>query len=626
MDGFVQVWTEGDGDPGYPDAQNKFSPSYAGFDIDGFYEAASNASLDVHQVIQNRPWFLAHDNKTQAEWKPLENADIHNLSAIVNPASYTGIAAHAFQVAARYGGVPVASPSLLQLGPGQKPRSGLGLLKHIEILNEPNGWWRGREGYMKPYEIAAMLSAVYDAHESTLGGPGLGIKAADKDVQVVMPGVTGTSRRNLDIVRMIRLWAQSERTDGRFPADVLNFHGYSTDDQADPGDATPEQAHMLEGLRELVSWRDTFEPQMQLWLTEFGYDTAQGSPDRAKAYAQYSAEQVQAMWLVRGFMLASIARVDRAHIYMLRNVNDRGGTKFETCGLTSSKQTQWQPKLSFYWVSTITNLLGHMQIVNHTIDNTSKLYVAEFAAADTDEAAMKTASANSDSAPQAASHAFVVWLGTATGGHMSYTLRFQIDDDRSKNRHASASSITVVRLVANSTIGNQSLATTSPDTSGKGAVKLPLVITEEPVLVLIGQQPEPESGPVPPIDAPIPYSCKRRDGSTLGPGLFCDNNSTKSPLGSYRVCPSGVAEECPNGAICEQASDGVIHCADNPRSPCTGKEPGLYCDTTQTKPARGWPDGYVACPADAMFLCRSSTPHCAQNGTTVACLARNTTL
>lgn len=263
--------------------------------------------------MQNRPWFLAHGNKTQAEWKPIANAKIHNLSAIIDAHSYAGISSHAFQVAARYGSVPVASAGLLQLGEGQAPVSGLGLLKHIEILNEPNGWWRGREGFMKPFEIAAMLSAVFDGHEGSMG-PGIGIKSADKAVQVVMPGVTGTSRRNLDIVRMIRLWAQAMRTDGQFPADVLNFHGYSTDNQADPGDNTPEQAHMLEGLKELVAWRDLYEPRMELWLTEFGYDTAQGSPDRAKAYAQYSADQVQAMWLVRGFMLASIARVDRAHI------------------------------------------------------------------------------------------------------------------------------------------------------------------------------------------------------------------------------------------------------------------------------------------------------------------------
>jgi hypothetical protein len=141
---------------------------------------------------------------------------------------------------------------------------------------------------MKPYEIAAMLSATFDAHEGRLG-PGLGIKAIDKGMQVVMPGVTGTGHRNLDIVRMIRLWAQSERTDQRFPADVLNFHGYSTDNQANPGDVGPEGANMSAGLAALVAWRDEYEPALEVWLTEFGFDVAQGSPDRAKQYGPFSA-------------------------------------------------------------------------------------------------------------------------------------------------------------------------------------------------------------------------------------------------------------------------------------------------------------------------------------------------
>ena len=234
------VWTEGQGDPGWPHALTKFEPSYSAFEIDTFYRSAANASLDVHQVIQNRPWFLSHGNKTQVEWKPIVNHQIHNLSAIVDPASYVAIAAHAYQVAARYGSVKVPSQAMLQLGAGQAPLSGLGILKHIEILNEPNGWWRGREGFMKPFEIAAMLSATYDAHEGRLlrsastSAPskvrgvdaGIGIKTIDPSMQVVMPGVTGTGHRNLDIVRMIRLWAQSERSDKQFPADVLNFHGY----------------------------------------------------------------------------------------------------------------------------------------------------------------------------------------------------------------------------------------------------------------------------------------------------------------------------------------------------------------------------------------------------------------
>eukprot|EP01047_Picozoa_sp_COSAG01_P033426 COSAG01_NODE_2460_length_7655_cov_15.411858_3_plen_610_part_00 len=311
------VWTEGQGDPGFPNARNKFEPSYSSFEIDRFYQAAANASLDVHQVIQNRPWFLSNGNKTEEEWKPIEDELIHNLTAIVDPHSYGGIAGHAFQVAARYGAKSVP-PQLLQIAEGQPRLSGLAVLKHIEILNEPNGWWRGREGFMKPFEIAAMLSAVYDAHEGSLSdfrAGGIGIKTVDSSMQVVMPGVTGTSRRNLDIVRMIRLWAQSERKDGKFPADVLNFHGYSTDLQANPGDQGPEGANMTAGLRELVAWRDTYEPNMEVWLTEFGYDTSQGSPNRAKQYASYSAEEVQGMWLVRGFMLGVAAGLDVSTVF-----------------------------------------------------------------------------------------------------------------------------------------------------------------------------------------------------------------------------------------------------------------------------------------------------------------------
>jgi hypothetical protein len=40
------IWTEGAGDPGFPHALNKFEPSYSSFEIDTFYQAAANASLD----------------------------------------------------------------------------------------------------------------------------------------------------------------------------------------------------------------------------------------------------------------------------------------------------------------------------------------------------------------------------------------------------------------------------------------------------------------------------------------------------------------------------------------------------------------------------------------------------
>lgn len=78
-------------------------------------------------------------------------------------------------------------------------------------------------------QIAAMASAAYDGHEQSMGA-GVGAKNADKGFKVILAAVTGTGRRNLDYMRMISLWGKAFRKDQRFPADVLNFHGYGASD------------------------------------------------------------------------------------------------------------------------------------------------------------------------------------------------------------------------------------------------------------------------------------------------------------------------------------------------------------------------------------------------------------
>lgn len=75
-----------------------------------------------------------------------------------------------------------------------------------------------------------------------------------------------------------------------------------------------------------------------MWLTEFGYDTSPRSPNLAPAYGSFDAEDVQGMWLIRTYMYLAAARIDRAHMFMLANVVDDGGTKFQTSGLTQDKE------------------------------------------------------------------------------------------------------------------------------------------------------------------------------------------------------------------------------------------------------------------------------------------------
>ena len=289
-------------------------------------------------------------------------------------------------------------------------------------------------------------------------------------------------------------------------------------------------------------------------------------------------------------MLGAAAGLDRAHIYMLRNVNDKGGGKFETCGLTSSKATQWQPKLSFYYTATILSLLGHTRFskLNRGADD---VYIAEF---DSDSVELLRQGQ--------ASRVWVVWIGSQSNAKKQIAI---------PGLSPGSLPVTLVELVDNSTTGQQRALSAEMD----GMISIHA--SEKPVLVLLGVSPSPISGPVPPIDAPVPFVCKRRDGSALGPGLFCNGNAT-SPSGHYHVCPSDAQKVCPNGGLCEQQGNDIT-CKPNPQSQCNGKATGLYCSTV-AKPSPAWPDGYVECPGSQAFYCPTMSPHCVQNGTDVSCV------
>jgi len=66
---------------------------------------------------------------------------------------------------------------------------------------------------------------------------------------------------------------------------------------------------------------------LEVWLTEYGWDTNPHSVLAALPYGAYSAQHVQGMWLIRGFLAGLAAGLDRMHIFMLRDVNDNGYTK-----------------------------------------------------------------------------------------------------------------------------------------------------------------------------------------------------------------------------------------------------------------------------------------------------------
>ena len=441
---------------------------------------------------------------------------------------------------------------------------------------------------MTPVEQAALLSATWDGHEGRVGiNPTMiGAKTADPSLKVSMGGLSGATQVALDNVAVMRLWFQANRKDKKFAADILNFHFYCNDDQTSKG-ASPEECKFERVMRALTTWRDANEPSLQVWLTEFGYDTSSYSPNLAPAYAHFDAQDVQGMWLIRSYMYMSIARIDRAHMFMLADSHDDGGQKFQTSGLTTAQTSNYNPKKSWYHVSTMSKLLRHTRFAGEVspVSGGSDARIANF-----------TRDAGSAKGPATV---LVAWLGSKTGASSSTTI----------DVGAAATRAVLVALSGNSTNGIQSALAISGG-------KITLTVTEMPSFIILGEgaTPQPSTGPVPPVDPPVAPAC-----ADLPRGLHCTGTGTYN--GSYIICPGGEAGSCTGGDTCVQTSAGVVDCGPNPASLCASKPHGLFCDPAAKKP--GWPDGYVECPKLEVMYCPMATSVCVQKGETVECHAKS---
>lgn len=338
------------------DRKVRFQPSAAAggnsWFFDDYYAKLKSKGVTVCPVVWQSPEGIVVPTPKSKEAKPIApGADSED------PASYRSHAEHFFQYAARYGSRKVED-KLLVLAEGQPRKSGLNLLRYLENWNEPDKTWEERAGRFHPYELAALSSADYDGHQGLMGKTA-GVKNADPKMKLVMGGLAGL---NLDFIKAMKFWADYHRK-GDFPADVLNLHHYSSTGneqgfQPNGHGISPEDDRLYEKMRKIADWRDENLPDRELWLTEFGYDTNPASPLDALALGKMSPEQVQAAWLVRAYLALAAARVDRAPMFMLRDVESKGGGVFATCGIVREKG-DWKPKPSWHHLAALrTHLKG----------------------------------------------------------------------------------------------------------------------------------------------------------------------------------------------------------------------------------------------------------------------------
>jgi hypothetical protein len=440
-------WDEEDGKtyPGYPANQNKWNPSYGaggGWNFDGYYARLKAAGVTVCPAVQGGVAWLRGGKPSD---KPVPSGQ-----SAAEPASYAAHADHLFQYAARYGNVQAADATL-KVAPDQPRRSGLGLLHYYENWNEEDGWWGGRASYFQPQEFAAMCSADYDGDQGRMGRT-FGVKNADPQAKLVMGGLAGLS---LDYVKTMKAWADANRG-GSFPCDVLNFHHYSNtggEQQKGKVGISPEADDLRGKAAALVDYSRRWLPGKEVWVTEFGYDTNPQSPQRAPAIGAYSQEEVQGQWLVRSYLALAAAGVDRAAMFMLRDVNPADATQFSSSGLVTEKG-KWEPKASWYYVHTLRDRLAGMHFAGEQPSGSAAVRIYRF------QNAAKPGGA------------YVVWRPTTDGSMLpGYTLTVGRKPTK----------VTLVTLAKGKPSG---AAAPLPLAGGR----VTLAVSERPVLVLVNRR------------------------------------------------------------------------------------------------------------------------------------------
>ena len=371
-------WDEGNWEAGYqsyPHNHMAWAPSMPGWSFDDFYTNLKKDSIMVSPCIQGAASWLNATNNFPFNNKPVDEPGLNTL----DPNSYHKKSHHLYQFVARYGSAKVDAAKLT-LAPGQPALSGLGLIKYIEDWNEQDKSWEGKDAEFSPEEYAAMASADYDGHCNTMtGGNGtFGAKNADPNIKYVMGGLVDL---NLDYIKRMKIWFEANRKDKKFATDVINFHVYAWKDgnswQGGGPALSPEAAAFKERVAAITTYRDKNMPEVEVWISEFGWDTNPQSPLCAPAIGNFDIQDVQGMWLVRAYMAFAAAGVDRAQMFSLRDGNPADPTWFSSSGLIGPKDN-FAPKKSWYYIYTMKNLLKNMKYAGEQKANNSDVLIYKF--------------------------------------------------------------------------------------------------------------------------------------------------------------------------------------------------------------------------------------------------------
>ncbi len=323
-----------------------FNPTNNGsWNEDIIYQRCKQDGILVLADLKNIPDWL--QNTYPASSRDDDNAPVPYGQSLNDPASYADQARMAFQLAARYGYNKNIDKSLIKVDTRKRwngdtpnePLVGMGLLKYIECGNERDRWWGGDETHQTAEQYAANMSAFYDGNMGKLG-QGVGVKAADPGMQVVMGGL---ATADVKFVQRMIDWCRTNRgvkADGSVNLcfDVINYHLYSNNGdvrkqkKATTGIA-PELSISGEVANQFVKLANSLPGHPEVWVTETGYDINQESYQKAESIGLKTVLANQADWILRTSLLYIRYGVKRVFFYQLFDDHAGGTSQYATSGL-----------------------------------------------------------------------------------------------------------------------------------------------------------------------------------------------------------------------------------------------------------------------------------------------------
>lgn len=336
---------------------------------DTYYKQCKALGINVIPCINKIP---PHMKKgSSAEWADEKFND--KGTDPTKPESYKSFSQYGWQLSARYGNKvhPVSDLKVNQTprwtgDPINQPKSGLNLLSYIELENEPDRPWKSPEFKYTPEEFAALVSAIADGHEGSLG-KGCGIMQAS-DIKVV---VAGLSSINKLYIRQMDVWMKTNRPSKTWPKNIIfQFHHYCNSSNLFPGPdinlwegngVEPETDHLSLRLKDMVQYIRQNIGNNEIWFGEFGYDTQPCSTPLCqypRQTANYSAETLQSEWNIRTHLLSIEAGIDKTFVYNLSDEPSANmGYVFGSSGQLQSEQNEYVKKEAWKSLNWLVNSL-----------------------------------------------------------------------------------------------------------------------------------------------------------------------------------------------------------------------------------------------------------------------------